>query len=263
METATTVKRPRGRPRLDAPPRVVVNVRLRPEVRAQLERDAKRATRSVAKEISIRIEKSYVRDESFGGSQMSSMFREMAAEALGVERQNNRGSLFEDFETFVVVMGIWGKIIQSRMPRPADELLAEIGRNWDAFKAGAPQPPAQQAARELIIHSRMTRPADELLAEIGRKWHVFKLGSPQPAAQQAAREWIQGSYANSVSVSLIGHLDMVIQHLTPSKGSARAAAREISRLAERIAEMTEGEAAGDNAVPPVEPDNSSAAARGE
>ena len=87
METATTVKRPRGRPRLDAPPRAAVNVRLRPEVRAQLERDAKRATRSVTKEISVRIDKSYVRDEMFGGPQMSSMFREIASVALGVASQ--------------------------------------------------------------------------------------------------------------------------------------------------------------------------------
>jgi hypothetical protein len=228
METATTVKRPRGRPRLDAPPRAAVNVRLRPEVRAQLERDAKRATRSVTKEISVRIEKSYVSDEMFGGPQMASMFREMATAALGVERQKSFRSLFEDFETFVLVKDIWQRIIQRQMPRPADELLAEIGRNWDAVKAGAPQPAAQQAARELI-----------------------------------QRAPISGSYASSVSLSPIGNLDMVIQHLIPLKGSARAAAQEVSRLAQLLAEMTEGEAADDTAVPRVEPDDSIAAAPGE
>jgi hypothetical protein len=55
----------------------------------------------------------------------------------------------------------------------------------------------------------MPRPADELLAEIGRNWDAFKAGAPQPPAQQAARELIQGSYASSVSVSQIGSLVMV------------------------------------------------------
>ena len=127
METATTAKRPRGRPGLDAPPRAAVSVRLRPEVRAQLERDAQRAKRSVTREISIRLDKSYVRDEIYGGSQMAAMFRQLAEVALGVARQRNRGSFFEDFETFVFVRDVWQAIIQRQMPRPADELLAEIG----------------------------------------------------------------------------------------------------------------------------------------
>jgi hypothetical protein len=213
METATTVKRPRGRPRTDAPSRSDVHVRLPPALKARLERDAERAHRSVAKEFQLRIDRSYASDEDYGGPQMAAMFREMAAAALVVKGRKNRGSFFEDFETFVWVRDTWQRIIQSQMPRPDDELLAEIGRNWDAVKAGA----------------------------------------PQSAAQQAAREFIQGSYATSVSVSPIGNLDMVIQHLIPLKGSARAAAQEVSRLAQRIAEITEEEAPSDTAVLPAEP----------
>jgi hypothetical protein len=278
METATTVKRPRGRPRLDAPPRAAVNVRLRPEVRAQLERDAKRATRSVTKEISVRIEKSYVRDEMFGGPQMASMFREMASVALGVARQKNRGPFFENFETFVLVRDIWQRIIQSQMPRPADELLAEIGRNWDAVKAGALQTPAQQAAREwLLLHTPMTMTLAEALAgtvEPGISSHGRTRESVSDKPAETNESSVAGGAAtpsnpiDSIGLSAraawpIGSLAKVMEGLIPSQGNARAAAQEVSRLAQLLAEMTEGEAADDTAVPRVEPDDNIAAARGE
>jgi hypothetical protein len=38
------------------------------------------------------------------------------------------------------------------MPRPGEELLAEVCREWDTFKAGSLQTAEQQAAREWLIH---------------------------------------------------------------------------------------------------------------
>jgi hypothetical protein len=309
METATTVKRPRGRPRLNAPPRAAINARLRPEVRAQLERDAKRAGRSVTKEISIRLEKSYVRDEIYGGSQMAAMFREMADVALGVARQKNRGSFFEDFETFVFIRNVWQIIIRRQMPRPTEELLAEIGRNWDAVKAGALQTPAQQAAREWLIEHTPPPPGLTLQHLLAREFEraISKpAGTRQPASDPSGQtpelaragdiaiapkppdpfglsadaipligtlgKAIEGLLQSEGNVGAtlpgsavwpIGSLAKVLEGLIPSQGSARAAAQEIARMAGLLAEITEGEAAGDTAVPPVEPDNSIAAARGE
>src|SRR5215813_1658667 len=165
MESATTVKRPRGRPRLDAPPRAAVSVRLRSEVRAQLERDAKRANHSVTKEISLRIEKSYLRDGVLGGPRMAAMFRNMADVALGVTRQRRRGSFFEDFETFVFVRDVWQAIIQREMPRPSEELLAEVLKSWDTFRSRSSQTAAQQAVWEwLIQHTPTTMTLAEALA---------------------------------------------------------------------------------------------------
>ena len=298
METASTAKRPRGRPRLDAPPRAVVNVRLRPEVRAQLERDAQRAKRSVTREISIRVDKSYIRDEMFGGSQLAALFREMASVALGVERQSKRGSLFDDFETFVFIRDVWQAIIQRQMPRPSEDLLAEVCREWDAVKAGSPQSSAQAAAREWLIH-HAPRPPGMTLAHVlaggsgagitgdvgtgesvGNKPaetnETAAIGEPDgppeiPAMGSLAQTTqrlspsvlTSGSYVKSVAISPIGSLATVLEGLTPAQGSPRAAAQEISRLVGLLAEMTEGEAAGVAAVPPVEPDNSIAAARGK
>src|SRR5215469_12476422 len=146
METATTVKRPPGRPRTDASPRPMVHVRLPPALKAQLERNAKRAARSVTKEIEIRLENSYLKDEEYGGPQMAAMFRQMAEVALGYTKYKNRGSFFEDFETFAFVRDVWQIIIQRQMPRPGEELLAEVCREWDAFKGGSPQTTAARAA---------------------------------------------------------------------------------------------------------------------
>jgi hypothetical protein len=229
----------------------------------------------------------------FGGSQLASMFREMAAVALGVERQKKRGSLFDDFETFVFVRNVWQILIQRQMPRPPDELLAEIGRNWDAVRAGAPQTPAQQAAREwLIQHTPMTlaqtlaggsgagitwdvgtgesvgyKPATNETAATGEPDappEIPAMGSLAQATQHLSPSVLtSGSYASSVAVSPIGSLAMVLEGLTPAQGSPRAAAQEISRLVGLLAEMMEGEAAGDATVSPVEPDNSIAAARGK
>jgi hypothetical protein len=222
------------------------------------------------------------------------MFREMASVALGVERQKKRGSLFDDFETFVFIRDVWQAIIQRQMPRPADELLTEIGRNWDAVKAGAPQTPAQQAAREwLIQHTPMTlvqalaggsgagitwdvgtgesvgnKPAETnetaATGEPDGPPKIPAIGSLAQATQHLSPSVLtSGSYASSVAVSPIGSLATVLEGLTPAQGSPRAAAQEISRLAGLLAEMMEGEAAGDATVSPVEPDNSIAAARGK
>jgi hypothetical protein len=157
MEIATTVKRPRGRPRSSAPPRPAVHLRLPHELKMQLERDAKRTNRSLPKEIASRLNESYVSDENYGGPQMATLFREMAAVASGVERQKKRGSCFDDFETFVFVKDVWQRIIQREMPRPDDQLLTQLSQRWDDFRVGTPQTPAEQAAREwLIQHSPMT-----------------------------------------------------------------------------------------------------------
>lgn len=263
MEIATTVKRPRGRPRIDAPPRPAVHVRFSPRVKGQLERDAKRANRSVTREIEVRLEKSYLRDEMYGGSEMAAMFREMAVVASGVARQKNRGSFFEDFETFVFVRDVWQIILQRQMPRPADELLAEISRKWDAFKAGAPPTPAQAAREWLIQHTPTPMTLARVLAATFEHGISSHAGTRESASGKPAEtnELVAPGDAAAPSHPIdsfgagwpIGSLSKVMAGLIPSHGSARAAAREVSRLAQLLAETTEGEAASDPAVPPVKP----------
>jgi hypothetical protein len=290
--------------------RAAVNVRLRPEVRAQLERDAQRAKRSVTKEISIRLEKSYVRDEMYGGSQMAAMFRELAGVASVISRQEkSRGSFFDDFKLFVLVRNIWQTIIQSHMPRPDDELLAQVCQEWDALKAGSPQTPVQAAAREWLIHHTPPPPGltlEHLLARQLERAIAKPAGTREPASDPSGQtpelagagdiagtpkppdlfglsadaipligtlakalegllhlEGNAGAAFPGSAVWPIGSLAKVMEGLIPSQGSARAAAGEVSRLAGLLAEMTEGEAAGDTAVPPIEPDDGIAAARGE
>lgn len=82
---------------------------------------------------------------------MASMFRELAEVALGVANQQNGGSFFDDFEVFVLVRDVWDIIIQRHMPRPNDELLAKVSREWDLSKARSPRTATKAAAREWLI----------------------------------------------------------------------------------------------------------------
>jgi hypothetical protein len=272
METVTPAKRPRGRPRTDPPPRSDIHARLPPAVKAQLERDAKRAHRSVAKEFQFRINESYASDEHYGGPQMAALFRELAAVALGVERQRKRGSFFEDFETFVFVRDVWQMIIQRQIPRPSEELLADVCREWDAFKSGARQTPTQAAVRAWLAHhtpmtlaralSESAGPRESASDKPAERTKAAATGEPEtppkiPALGSLARATqhlfppglTSSSFASATTVRPIGSIAMALESLVPSLGSARAAAREVSRLAGLLAEMTEGEAAGDTAVP--------------
>jgi HAMP domain-containing protein len=240
MKTVATVKRPRGRPRADAPPRSDVHARLEPTLKARLERDAKRAHRSVGKEFEIRLEKSYLNDEMYGGPQMAAMFREMAEVALGYVKYKNRGSFFEDFEIFVFVRDVWKNIIQRQMPRPDEELLAEVYRGWDAVKAGSPQRAAERAAREwLIDHTASQLTLAQMLAgafepAIGR--HAKPHGAPSDKLAETAESTAASdidippnppdSLGPESSVSAapsIGSLGKAVERLIQSDGNARAA----------------------------------------
>jgi hypothetical protein len=290
METGTTIERRRGRPRIDAPPRSDVHARLPPELKARLERDAKRAHRSVAKEFEIRLQRSYVQDEMYGGAQMAAMFREMAEIGLGYAKYKNRGSFFEDFEVFVFVRNVWQAIIRRHMPRPREELLAEVSREWDTFKAGSPLTAAQEAAQEWLIHhttSRLTLAqvlTGAFKPRIGRSGRPSEpesdnLATPEIAATRESAmpseplfcvstvppigslgKAIEGLIPSEGTADTtrsgnalwpIGSIAKAMEGLLPSQGSARAAAGENSRLAELLADATE-ETAG-TAVAPTRP----------
>src|SRR5262245_58042064 len=135
---AVTAERRRGRPRLDPDKRrrSEIYVRMPAALEVRLKRDAKRANRSMTKEIQVRLEESYLRDEIYGGSTMASMFRKMAEIALAIEKQHKDKSLFDDFRVFILIKAIWDDIIRQSIPRPDDDLLAEVCRGWDACRAG-------------------------------------------------------------------------------------------------------------------------------
>jgi hypothetical protein len=233
METGTTIKRPRGRPRTDASPRSDIHARLPPALKARLERDAKRAHRSVAKEFEVRLERSYLQDEMYGGAQMAAMFREMAEVASGYAKYKNRGSFFEDFEVFVFVKSVWQTIIQRQMPRPGEGLLAELCRDWDTFKAGSPQTAVQQAAQEWLIHhtpSQLTlvqmlagafEPAIARNAR-ANKAASDKLATPDAAATRESTMPPEPLFGEH-TVPPIGSLGKAIESLIPSQSATGTA----------------------------------------
>jgi hypothetical protein len=211
----------------------------------------------------------------YGGAQMAAMFRQMAEVALGYTKYKDRGSFFEDFEVFVFVRSVWQAIIQRQMPRPGEELLAEVCREWDAFKAGSPQTAAQRAAQEWLIHHTASQSTlAQLLAgtmepAIGRSAKPREAESDRLATPDAATtresvmptEPLLGNLGKAIESFIpsqsptstelfgtgplgsalwpIGNIAKAMERLLPSQGSARAAAGEVSRLAELLADATE------------------------
>jgi hypothetical protein len=56
------------------------------------------------------------------------------------------------------------------------------------------------------------------------------------------------------AMALFGNIAKVMEGLIPSQGSVHAAAGEVSRLAQLLADATEEPMAGDSAAPTVAPD---------
>jgi hypothetical protein len=239
-----------------------------PALEERLKRDAQTANRSLTKEIEFRLEESYLRDEIYGGSKMAAMFRKMADIALGIEREHDGRSFFDDFRVFVQVSQIWEYFIKGCMPRPDDELLAEVRNRWEAAWSkviGSPgritHTSAEDAALNWLIFNT-PRPPGLTLAHILAGVPVIT--KPAGTHEQASDKPAENAEPEAIgdiaippkpSESLPGDAAWPLgrlEGLIPSQGSARAAAGEVSRLARLLAEATEEPAAGDTSVPPIE-----------
>ena len=243
METGTAPKRPRGRPRSDAAPRPEIHVRVPPDIKEQLERDAKRTKRSVANEFEVRVRKSYLSDQIYGGSQMAAMFRELAEVAAGVANQQNRGSFFDDFEVFVLIKNIWDIIIQSHMPRPSDQLLAKVSRAWDGSKAALPQTTTEAAAGDwLIRHAPLPHGVTlaSLFAGAFRPAISKSDGKHEPTSDPAAVT--PKLPASETSIPLIGGLGPVIEGLIQSDSIAEITVMFIGGVAKIMEELIRSQA---------------------
>jgi hypothetical protein len=165
------MKRPRGRPRSGAPPKPPLNIRFAPELRSQLEQDARRANRSIREELETRSRKSYLSDVGYGGPPMAAMFREMAGVAELIGSRKGEGSFFTDLEVFLETKEIWDRIIQRHMPLPSDELIAELRRDRDDVKTGARWNRVRQAIQERLFE----RYPPTLAGVISASWHAAEL----------------------------------------------------------------------------------------
>jgi hypothetical protein len=248
-------KRPRGRPRIDEPPKPVLHIRLAPKLKAELEEDARRAKRSVRKEIEVRLQKSYLRDEMYGGSKMASLFRELAEVASAIESQKSRGSFFDDLEVFALIRDVWAAIIQRHIPPPSDELIAELRRERADRKARAPQNRVHEAAWEWLIRRTPTTLAQALAG-------AFEPASDKPGPRSEAKvtgpigaladivgPLLQSErHGEAFAVGDLGGLARIMEGLRPSEGTLGDAAVRVSRLAEIIAEAMEDSATRDAAI---------------
>ena len=166
------------------------------------------------------------------------------------------------------------------MPRPDDELLDKVSREWDASKATSPRTSTQAAAREwLIRHTPL--PHGVTLAHLlaGAFGPAISKSSEDREPTRDTPAPTPELAATGTSIPAIGGLGQVVAGLTQAEGnagstvwaiggvanimadlirsggsSARAAAGEVSRLAQLVAEATEDAPAGDAAVPTIDPD---------
>mgnify|MGYP001462044726 CR=1 FL=1 len=107
-------KRGRGRPPLSPgqAKRSSFNTRIRPEIKKLLEREARKAGRSLSEEIEYRLEGSLQNEqeryEEFGGRNGYELCRLFAVMGNQVSRTTGK-SWVEDLNTFTATRGLWGK----------------------------------------------------------------------------------------------------------------------------------------------------------
>ena len=170
-------------------------------------------------------------------------------------------------------------IIQDQMPRPDDELLDRVSRESDAQShvtadlytggVGMADPSHPAPARRDIGASarRSVGPAISYWSEDREPTRDTPVRTPELAATgtsipsigrpgaSSRRSQRSGRQSPAASVWGIGGVANIMADSIRSGGSsARAAAGEVSRLAQLVAEATEDAPAGDAAVPTIDPD---------
>jgi hypothetical protein len=291
----STAKRARGRPPSSAPPRPPLNIRLAPELRSELEQDARRAKSSIRKEIETRLRRSYLRDAVYCDPQMAVMFREMAQVAESIKNEKGQSSFFEDLEVFADTRKIWDDIILRNMPPPSDEQITKLRRDWDAVKTGARRslirwatgggltqgtPPTLAEVLAGAFEPIASKPAgigegaiaksaaSSVLPEAGgiqtspadESGAVFPEDKTVPLMAEIVAPLLQ-RYPGAFAVGDLGSLARVMEALRPSGGTLRGAAKEVSRLVEVLAEAMEEAAASETSDPVREADAGGATAR--
>jgi Arc-like DNA binding domain len=116
----------RGRPPLKSgeAKRASFNTRLRNALKEHLEEAARSAGRSLSEEIEFRLERSFDRSESLGGSEYEALFQMMAAAARVIEVRLGK-SPFCDPEASATARNAWRQIIYNLTFNPLE---------GDAFK---------------------------------------------------------------------------------------------------------------------------------
>jgi hypothetical protein len=135
----------------------VIDVRLRisRQLRDRIDAVCQESGHSVAREIETCIVESLDGRTTYGGPRLAQLFRQLAEIALKIELRENRGSMLDDYATFVEVRRIWRQVIDDLEPRQtmgAVETPIDGGRIRVDFTPGSPA----AALAELLAKSTAT-----------------------------------------------------------------------------------------------------------
>ena len=124
---ATTKRAPKAKPAKRMDRRETTSTRLTPETRGQIKEAAAQSGRSLAQEIEIRLEQSFLdeeaRDREWGGKKLHGLFRMMAG-AREVIEQGRDKTCADDWETFFAVEEAW-RVLQLMNLAPKDQALGD------------------------------------------------------------------------------------------------------------------------------------------
>ena len=160
---ASAKKKARGRPPLEPgrAKRGSFNTRIRPQLKENLERDAKSAGRSLSEEIESRLEESYLRDkadervreavlegiyDSFGGEKKFGVMR-LKANMIQMIEQRTGKSYFEDPDTNIRANAMMAEADNQYGPARTDEVPNKLqaavqkkaaGEWLDIWRSGLP-----------------------------------------------------------------------------------------------------------------------------
>jgi hypothetical protein len=161
-------KRRPGRPKGDANRNRVIDVRLRisRQLRDRIDAVCQESGHSVAREIETCIVESLDGRTTYGGPRLAQLFRQLAEIALKIELRENRGSMLDDYATFVEVRRVWRQVIDDLEPRQtmgAVETPIDGGRIRVDFTPGSPA----AALAELLAKNTATNPTHGGLFGVG------------------------------------------------------------------------------------------------
>ena len=150
---ATTKRAPKAKPAKRMDRRETTSTRLTSETRGQIKEAAAQSGRSLAQEIEIRLEQSFLdeeaRDREWGGKKLHGLFRMMAG-ALEVIEQDRGKTSADDWGAFSAVKEAWEMLLFINLApkdQPFGDYLESIGGPPEDFEMPSlPTPPKHPMA---------------------------------------------------------------------------------------------------------------------
>ena len=179
MARSEKSRKPKPSRRVDR--RKTTSTRIRPEVRSLLEQAASQSHRSLAQEIELRLEQSFLdeeaRDREWGGKRLHGLFRMMAG-AFEIVEESRAKACTADWGTFSAVKDAWELLLFTSLApkdQPYGDHLEAIGGPPEDFEMPPdPTPPKHPMADRWVLAPSASESAKKLAAYEKKCWAYEK-----------------------------------------------------------------------------------------